>query len=81
MTTTYVRPATEAEVESYKAVEAIVQTMDRDTFESFVDTIADYVFYFSEDRKERSRVYGRVYRMAKKLGVTVGMLYDWYTMD
>lgn len=73
-----VRLATPEEAHNYHIVESIMNAMDDEAFNTALEIISAYVFSF---RKERKIAYSRAYRLAKRLGVTVRMLDDWYNVD
>jgi len=72
---TYTREATAEEIRDYKLVEELTKDMDDDEFAKVMTMLTDYFMSYSEYRK---KIYPKVYRFAKKLGVTVKTLDNWY---
>ncbi len=74
-----VRYATLEEVAVFKKVDAILNKVDDDRFDDIVVALSNYMF---EYRPQNTRkYYQRVYRMAKKLGITTNELVTWYCME
>lgn len=69
------RYATLAEIAAFKKVDAIIG-LDDGLFDKACEVISDRVFNL--DPKMTHKLYQRVYRFGKKLGVTVQELEDWY---
>ena len=72
---TYTREATADEIRDYELVEELTQEMDDEEFSGIVDMLGEY---FLNDYEARKAAYPKVYRFAKKLGVTVKTLDNWY---
>lgn len=72
---TYTRKATTEEIRDYELIEKLTADMDDGKFSTFVDMLGDYFFSYGAERKA---TYPKVYRFAKKLGVTVKVLENWY---
>ena len=77
----FVRPATAAEIADYKAVEAITDGMDEDTFEDFLTTVNAFAWWMSTDDMPRKAAYMRLYRKARKYGLTVKQCVTWSFID
>lgn len=61
-------------IKQWHKVNNILSSLDDDTFQDYIEIIGDYQFAYSIERK---RAYSRVYRIAKKLGLTVSDLVLW----
>lgn len=72
---TCAREATAEEIRDYELVEELTKDMDDDEFDKVLTMLSDYFMSYSEYRK---KAYPKVYRFAKKLGVTVKVLNNWY---
>lgn len=72
---TYTREATAEEIRDYELVEELTKDMDDDEFAKVMTMLTDYFMSYSGYRK---KAYPKVYRFAKKLGVTVKTLDNWY---
>ena len=72
---TYTREATAEEIHDYELIEELTKDMDDDEFAKVMTMLTDYFMSYSEYRK---KAYPKVYRFAKKLGVTVKTLDNWY---
>ncbi len=73
------REATKEEVANYHHINALFDSVgDEMMVERWIETIGDYVFSYGKGRKYN---YNRVYRIAKRLNVTVRSLEDWYCID
>lgn len=72
---TYTREATAEEIRDYELIEKLTADIDDGEFMKILDMLGDY---FMEYGKARRAAYPKVYRFAKKLGVTVKTLDNWY---
>lgn len=72
---TYTREATAEEIRDYELIEKLTARFDDDEFSEIVDMLGEYFLSYGEARKA---AYSKVYRFAKKLGVTVKVLDNWY---
>ena len=72
---TFTREATAAEIRDYELVEKLTKDMDDEEFSKVLTMLGDYFMDYGEARKA---AYPKVYRFAKKLGVTVRTLNNWY---
>lgn len=72
---TFTREATAAEIRDYELVEKLTKDMDDEEFSNVLTMLGDYFMDYGEARKA---AYPKVYRFAKKLGVTVRTLNNWY---
>ena len=72
---TFTREATLKEIHDYELVEELTKDMDDEEFANVLTMLIDYFTSYGEYRKT---VYPKVYRFAKKLGVTVKTLDNWY---
>lgn len=72
---TFTREATVEEIRDYELVEELTKGMDDDEFTKVLTILSDYFMSGGEYRKT---AYSKVYRFAKKLGVTVKTLDNWY---
>ena len=72
---TYTREATAEEINDYELIEQLTADYDDEKFSDFCEAVSDYFFNYGEARKA---AYGKVYRLAKKLGVTMKTLENWY---
>lgn len=61
-------------ISRWHKVNNILSSLDDNTFQDYIEIISDYQFTYGIERK---RAYNRVYRIAKKLGVTVNDLVLW----
>lgn len=75
-----IREATDAEMAIFNRVEAVLDTMDEDEAEHFIETVSDRVFR-TFDKATDKAIYNRVYRLGKKYGFTVEELETWYCID
>ena len=71
------REATTEEIKVYNKVNEIVNAMEDEEFDQFVEIISERVFDWENDKK----VYNRAYRTAKKYGLTLNEAITWYCMD
>lgn len=77
-----VRPATADEINSYDRIQAILDTLDDEIVSEIIDKVGELVFYCKPFAKTpRSTLYSRVYRLAKRYGVTVHDFTTWYCID
>ena len=72
---TFTREATAKEIRDYELVEELLKDMDDEEFAEVLTMLSDYFMSYGEYRKT---AYPKVYRFAKKLGVTVKTLDNWY---
>lgn len=72
---TFTREATAEEIRDYELIEKLTADIDDGEFAKIVDMLGDYFMSYGEARKT---AYPKVYRFAKKLGVTVKTLNNWY---
>ena len=73
------RPATVEEIRIYHIVNDYANTLSDEEYSRFSHRISNYVF---EYRKiERRKAYQNLYRLARKIGVTVADLGTWYCID
>ena len=72
---TFTREATATEIRDYELVEKLTKDMDDEEFAKVMTMLTDYFMSGGEYRKT---AYPKVYRFAKKLGVTVKTLNNWY---
>lgn len=72
---TYTREATTEEINDYELVEKLTADIDDGEFSEICEMLSDYFMSWGEARKA---AYGKVYRFAKRLGVTVKTLDNWY---
>jgi len=72
---TFTREATAEEIRDYKLIEQLTANMDDEAFADMMDTISDYFINYGAARRQ---AYGKAYRIAKKLGVTMNALSNWY---
>ena len=72
---TYTREATTEEINDYELIEKLTADMDDEEFSDMLDMLGDYFLNYGEARRA---AYGKVYRFAQKLGVTVKTLDNWY---
>lgn len=72
---TCAREATAEEIRDYELIEKLTADIDDGEFMKILDMLGDY---FMEYGKARRAAYPKVYRFAKKLGVTVKVLNNWY---
>lgn len=70
--------ATTSEVINYKAVEKAIENYTMDEFSEFLDKVSEFAFTMG---KERKAAYNKLRSVAKKLGVTVLALEDWFFVD
>ncbi len=61
-------------ISRWHKVNNILSSLDDDIFQDYIEIIGDYQFAYGAERK---RAYNRVYRIAKKLGITVNDLVLW----
>lgn len=71
------REATTEEIKVYNKVNEIVNAMEDEEFDQFVEIISERVFDWENDKK----VYNKAYRTAKKYGLTLNEAITWYCMD
>jgi DNA-binding transcriptional regulator YiaG len=74
-TYTFPREATPKEIRDYELVEELTKDMDDEEFAKVLTMLTDYFTSYGEYRKT---AYPKDYRFAKKLGVTVKTLDNWY---
>ena len=72
---TYTREATAEEIRDYELIEKLTANMDDGEFAPICSMLTDY---FTSCGEYRKTIYSKVYRFAKKLGVTVKTLDNWY---
>jgi len=72
---TFTREATAEEIRDYELVEELTKDINDCEFAEIVDMLGEYFLNYGEARKA---AYNKVYRFAKKLGVTVKVLDNWY---
>lgn len=65
----------EETIAKWHKVNDILSNLDDNTFQDYIEIIGDYQWAY--ETAERKRTYNRVYRIAKKLGVTVNDLVLW----
>ena len=73
------RPATLDEIRIYNVVNEYANTLTDDQYFDLVDQVSEYVFAWRKD--ERRKAYQKLYRLARKIGVTVADLGTWYCID
>ena len=74
----YIREATEEEVKVYKMVESKLDEMTEEEVEEIIEAVTDWTSAWGSEKKNS---YNKVYRIAKKLGVTTGELETWYYVE
>lgn len=72
---TFTREATADEIKDYELVEKLTADIDDGEFMEILDMLGNYFMNYGEARKA---AYPKVYRFAKKLGVTIKILDNWY---
>ena len=72
---TFTREATAEEIRDYELIEKLTANMDDEEFAEVLDMLGECFINYGEARKA---AYSKVYRFAKKLGVTVKALDNWY---
>ena len=72
---TYTREATAEEIRDYELIEKLTADIDDEEFSTICEMLGDYFMSYGEARKA---AYPKVSRFAKKLGVTVKTLDNWY---
>lgn len=72
---TFTREATAEEISDYELVEKLTAEMDDEEFSEVLDMLSDYFLSYGEARRA---AYSKVYRFAKRLGITVKTLDNWY---
>ena len=72
---TFTREATAEEIKDYELVERLTADIDDGEFMEILDTLSEYFMNYGEARKA---AFPKVFRFAKKLGVTVKVLDNWY---
>ena len=72
---TFTREATADEIKDYELVEKLTADIDDSEFMEILDMLGEYFMNYGEARKA---AYPKVYRFAKKLGVTIKILDNWY---
>ena len=72
---TFIHEATAEQIRDYELVEKLTASIDDSEFDKIIDMLGDYFMEYGEARRA---AYPKVYRFAKKLGVTVKVLYNWY---
>lgn len=72
---TFTRKATAEEIKDYELVERLTADIDDGEFMEILDTLSEYFMNYGEARKA---AFPKVFRFAKKLGVTVKVLDNWY---
>lgn len=65
----------EKTIKKWHKVNDILSNLDDNTFQDYIEIIGDYQWAW--ESTERKRTYNRVYRIAKKLGLTVSDLVLW----
>ena len=72
---TFTREATAEEISDYELVEKLTAEMDDEEFSEVLGMLSDYFLSYGEARRA---AYSKVYRFAKRLGITVKTLDNWY---
>ena len=72
---TFTREATVEEIRDYELIQKLTANMDDEEFAEVLDMFDNYFFSHGEARKA---AYSKVYHFAKKLGVTVKTIDNWY---
>lgn len=72
---TFTRKATAEEIKDYELVERLTADIDDGEFMEILDMLGEYFMNYGEARKA---AFPKVFRFAKKLGVTVKTLDNWY---
>ena len=73
-----IREATAEEMAIFNRVNEVVNNLDDEKAERFIEIVGDRVFEaWTGDRN----IYQRVYRLGKKYGFTVEELETWYCID
>ena len=72
---TYTREATIEEINDYELVEKLTADIEDDEFSDICEMLSDYFLSYGEARRA---AYSKVYRFAKRLGITVKTLDNWY---
>ena len=72
---TFARKATAEEIKDYELVEKLTADIDDGEFMEILDTLSEYFMNYGEARKT---AFPKVFRFAKKLGVTIKTLDNWY---
>lgn len=72
---TFTRKATAEEIKDYELVERLTADIDDGEFMEILDVLGEYFMNYGEARKA---AFPKVFRFAKKLGVTVKVLDNWY---
>lgn len=75
-----IREATTEEMVIYEKVESILDTLSEEEEEQFVETVGDRVFRTFEEATDKA-IYNKLYRLAKKYGLTVEECETWYCID
>ena len=68
---------TKEEIKVYNKVDEIVNAMEDEEFDQFIEIISDKMFDWENDKK----VNDRAYKVAKKYGLTLDEVTTWYSMD
>ena len=72
---TFAREATTEEINDYELFEALTAELDDEEFSEICDYVSDYCVAYGDARKAN---YGKVYRLAKRLGITTKVIENWY---
>lgn len=72
------REPTQQEMANYHKVDKLMMLWQDDYADNVIECIGNYVYALREESKA---CYQRVYRIAKKHGLTVPMLVDWYCIE
>ena len=73
-----IRPATAEEIEIYERVDAMMVAMPDDEFDTVLDIVNEFAFAYGAERR---KAYNKIYRLAKKLALTVKELETWYWVE
>ena len=74
-----IRYATEDEINDYLMINKLFDSYNDEFINRVIDAISDYLCAYKP--VEVHRAYNRAYYYAKKLGVTVSSLTNWYTTE
>lgn len=74
-----VRYATPEEIIQFEKVDALLNKVDEFWFDDIVVALSNYMFEYRP--KATRKYYQRVYRQAKKLGVSTKELITWYCVE
>ena len=72
---TFTREATAEEIRDYELVETLTADLDDEEFSDICEMLGDYFMNYGEARRAN---YGKAYRFAKRLGVNMKTLGNWY---